>query len=75
MIIRGESPEQVRAYLDRFDYTFPVLLDTDESRYRHFSLFVMLTSLTIDATGKVDLRHSGMLNQAYLEEHLTPSLN
>jgi hypothetical protein len=75
MINRGESPEQVRAYLDRFDYTFQVLLDTDESLYRHFSLFAMPTSLTIDATGMVDYRHSGILNQAYLEEHLTPSLN
>ena len=58
MINRGESPEQVRAYLDRFDSTFPVLLDTDESLYRHFSLFAMPISLTIDATGMVDYRHS-----------------
>jgi hypothetical protein len=72
---RGESPEQVRACLDRFDYTFPVLLDSDESLYRHFSLFALPTSLTIDATSMVDYRHSGMLNQASLEEYPSPSLN
>jgi hypothetical protein len=35
----------------------------------------MPTSLTIDATCMVDNRQSGMLNQVYLGEHLTSSLN
>ncbi|MDU4960600.1 MAG: TlpA disulfide reductase family protein [Sporomusaceae bacterium] len=62
-----ESPETVRDYLTRHQYSMPVLLDPDGKAAAAFGIRAIPTTLVIDAGGVIRFRKSGPVSAAELE--------
>jgi thiol-disulfide isomerase/thioredoxin len=49
----GETPEQMRAFLNEVPLTFPILLDQDSARMKAWRVFVLPTSFLVDKQGQI----------------------
>lgn len=55
----GETPEQIRSFLNEVPLTFPILLDQDSARMKAWRVFVLPTSFLIDKQGQIRYSLSG----------------
>lgn len=55
----GETPEQIRPFLNEVPLTFPILLDKDGERMKAWRVFVLPTSFLIDKQGQIRYSLSG----------------
>lgn len=55
----GETPEQIRPFLNEVPLTFPILLDQDSARMKAWRVFVLPTSFLIDKRGQIRYSLSG----------------
>lgn len=51
----GESPQEVRAFLDKVPVNFPILLDPEGSTLKPWRVFAFPTSYVVDKQGQVRL--------------------
>ncbi len=49
----GESPEQIRPFLQEVPLTFPILLDEGSARMKAWRVFVLPTSFLVDKRGQI----------------------
>lgn len=49
----GETPEQIRPFLDEVPLSFPILLDKDSQRMKAWRVFVLPTSFLVDKRGQI----------------------
>ena len=66
----GETPEEVQAYIDRFDYTFPVLLDADATVGDRYHAFSIPSTVVIGRDGVVSHHLVGARPEAVFREAL-----
>ncbi len=57
--ITDEDPETVRAYLERYPYSFPILIDPRGKLSNRFRVFALPTTVVLDAEGRILLEHQG----------------
>jgi peroxiredoxin len=57
--VTNESARTVRSYLKNKDFRFPILLDQKEKLFDRFKIDRFPTTLVIDQSGKLALRHVG----------------
>lgn len=62
-----ETPEKVKAFMEKNQYKIPVLLDHDGAVGRKFQVNVIPTTIVIDKTGIIKYRHAGNVTVADLE--------
>ena len=55
----GETPEQIRPFLNEVPLTFPILLDQDSARMKAWRVFVLPTSFIVDKQGQIRYSLSG----------------
>jgi len=67
----GESPRQVRAFLDEYGLTFPIALDRNGSIADLYGVRVFPTTIWIDAEGNVQAEHFGPLTVDQIEGYVT----
>jgi peroxiredoxin len=70
----GESPQQVRAFLDEQGLTFPIALDPDGAIADLYGVRVFPTTIWIDAGGSVQAEHYGPLTGEQIEEYVAGML-
>ncbi len=68
----GEDPDTVRAFVEAYGLTFPILLDPQRQVVRLYAARGLPTTVFIDAQGQVRGIHLGALDQAALEKQLRP---
>ena len=51
----GESPEEIRAFLQQVPVTFPILLDSEGERLKPWQVFAFPTSYVVDKQGRLRL--------------------
>lgn len=49
----GESPAEIRAFLEQVPLSFPILLDQDGGRMKAWHVFVLPTSFLVDKRGRI----------------------
>jgi peroxiredoxin len=64
----------IRAFVDEFQMTFPVLLDEKGEVSTAYSLFGLPSSFFIDANGIIQVVHAGPMTGAVVAEHLAKIL-
>jgi len=69
-----ESPDTVAAFLEEYDFTFPVLLDPDGVVTRDYRVYGLPTSFFIGRDGVVRGVWSGRLSPNRLKELVDPLL-
>jgi peroxiredoxin len=67
----GESPQQVREFLDEYGLTFPIALDQNGSIADLYGVRVFPTTIWIDAQGNVQAEHYGPLTENQIEGYVT----
>lgn len=55
----GETPEQIRPFLNEVPLTFPILLDRDSARMKAWRVFVLPSSFLVDKQGQIRYSLSG----------------
>jgi len=70
----GDPPQQVQAFIEEEGIDFTVLLDPENKSLQRFENASLPNSYIIDREGKLRLTWTGAINQATLEEHVTPLL-
>lgn len=70
----GESPRQVREFLDEHGLTFPIALDRNGSIADLYGVRVFPTTIWIDAQGNVQAEHYGPLTEEQIEGYVTELL-
>ena len=51
----GESPEEIRAFLQQVPVSFPILLDSEGERLKPWQVFAFPTSYVVDKQGRLRL--------------------
>jgi peroxiredoxin len=54
---QGTTPEQIRAFLDQYEVTFPIALDVEGKTTDAYRVFPLPTSFFIDPTGQIRYVH------------------
>lgn len=67
-IDQGETSEQVIPFVDEFNLTFPVWLDTGSQAGRIFKTMSLPSSYVIDRSGQVRLMWIGAISESTLEK-------
>jgi cytochrome c biogenesis protein CcmG, thiol:disulfide interchange protein DsbE len=67
-IDQGETAEQVIPFVDEFDLTFPIWLDTGSEAGRIFKTMSLPSSYVIDRSGQVRLMWIGAISESALEK-------
>lgn len=67
-IDQGEDEATVRSYVERDIFTYPVLLDPQQSLMRRYGVNGIPTILVVDAAGDVVLVHTGVLGASTLRD-------
>jgi peroxiredoxin len=70
----GEPADQVGTFVRELGLTFPVWLDPQGSALEAFQNFDLPSSYAIDREGMIRYSWTGAINQATLEEYVTPLL-
>lgn len=70
----AERADQVSAFANQFQLTFPVLLDYTADIPHQFGIKGYPTSLFLDVTGKVYATHQGMLTADQLKTYIETGL-
>jgi len=70
----GDPAETVRAFVKEEGIDFTVLLDPENQSLKGFQNASLPNSYVIDRDGNLVLAWTGAINQATLEEHVTPLL-
>lgn len=65
-----ESFDEVQAYVEELGMTFPVLLDQDGSVSELYRIIGYPSSVLIDAAGKIQTIHIGILSETQLQDSL-----
>lgn len=69
----GEPADRVQAYIDEGGYTFPVMLDPEGLAGDYFGgLRAMPTTFVLDRQGEVVYLHVGQLDEAILDQEVSP---
>ncbi len=66
----GQSEQQVREFLTRYGFTFPVALVEDETVYRYFDVAQIPVTYILDGDGVIRFRHIGELTAAEINRYL-----
>lgn len=69
-----ESAEQIKPFVEAFDVTYPIMLDTNGQVMKTFRASGLPISLLIDREGVIQVRHTGFLNGTQLTEYLATLL-
>ncbi|MBP2662452.1 MAG: Redoxin domain protein [Firmicutes bacterium] len=64
----GESEQKAANFIQRNNYSLPVLLDLNNDVARQFSIQYIPTTLVMDKEGIIQFRTSGAVTKAQLEE-------
>ncbi len=64
----------VRAYWARAGLTFPTLLDSDGMAAKRYRVFILPSTIFMDAQGMVTVMHQGPLNATQLEQYLDKTM-
>ena len=70
----GEPADEVARFVDKYDLTFPILLDPNNKSLISFHNDNLPSSYVIDRNGNVVLAWTGPISQAMLEKYVTPLL-
>jgi thiol-disulfide isomerase/thioredoxin len=70
----AERSDQVTAFADQFQLTFPVLLDYTANISQQFGVKGYPTSVFLDTKGSVYATHQGMLTVAQLQNYISTGL-
>ena len=62
------SPETVRAFAEKFEMNYPVVMTTPEVRKRFAGVFALPTTFVLDTEGLVAQSHVGITRPAVLEQ-------
>ena len=69
-----ESPDDVRSFIEAFDVSYPILLDTNGQVMKTFRAVGLPVSLLIDREGVIQVRHTGLLNGTDLAKYMATLL-
>jgi peroxiredoxin len=70
----GDPAEEVRAFIQRYGLSFPVLLDPEGRSLAAFGNPALPNTYVIDRQGRVRLAWTGAVDEKALETYLTPLL-
>lgn len=70
LTVSEKSPAEVKKFLERNGYIFPVLLDTDGSVARSYLVRAIPTSFFLDAQGIIRYKYTGPVTVTLLEDAL-----
>jgi peroxiredoxin len=70
-----DTSEDIEAYIQEMEMTFPIWLDPKKEAYQAFKNNNIPSTYVIDKNGTVQLAWSGPASQAILEEFVTPLLH
>jgi thiol-disulfide isomerase/thioredoxin len=71
----GETPATAGAFIAQSGFTFPVGLDPDGDLSTAYQITGLPVTLVIGPDGGIAYRHSGMIDRATLDAHVTPLLD
>ncbi|MGI8632980.1 MAG: TlpA family protein disulfide reductase [Solirubrobacterales bacterium] len=63
-----------RAFVDRYDLTFPILRDADGERTEAFAMTGFPESFLVNPQGRIALIRRGPVDEAYLERFVEPAI-
>ena len=66
----GQTEDDVHAFLDEYDLSLPVALETDQSLYQAFNVAGIPVTYILDAEGVVRAQHLGELHDHDIEHYL-----
>jgi len=69
-----ESREEVQAFVDAFDVSYPILLDTNGQVMKTFRGVGLPFSLMLDREGVIQVRHTGLLDGTQLANYMATLL-
>lgn len=67
---KGEKPDEVRAFLDKYQLTLPVVLDTDSIVSGQYVIISLPVTFIIDPRGIVRQQHIGALDEPSIQRYL-----
>jgi peroxiredoxin len=70
----GEPAEEVAAFAERHDLSFPVWVDTHQAALTAFKTDTLPSSFVVDRDGQVVLAWTGPISREMLEKYVTPFL-
>jgi peroxiredoxin len=65
-----ESGEQARKFVDQYQMTFPVVLDSRGEIQQLYQVRGLPTTVFIDRQGRIAVRHAGLLTRQLLDQYL-----
>jgi len=65
-----DPPEAVRAFVDEYGVTYPVLLDSEGKMVSIYRAAGLPTSVFVDPRGVIRVRHVGYLSDAQMDQYL-----
>jgi peroxiredoxin len=69
-----ESGEQARKFVDQYQMTFPVVLDSRGEVQQLYQVRGLPTTVFIDRDGRIAARHAGLLTRELLDQYLAKIL-
>ncbi|HSJ59188.1 MAG TPA: TlpA disulfide reductase family protein [Anaerolineae bacterium] len=69
-----EKPESVRPFVENYDVTYPILLDTDGKVMNTYRPLGLPTTIVIDREGIIRARHMGLITPAQIEGYVADLL-
>ncbi len=69
-----DSESAVRAFLEEYTVSFPVVLDHDAKAAGAYNITGLPTTIFVDREGRIMGRWPGMVTKTFLEDHITPLL-
>lgn len=68
--VSDEPLDTIRAYVEKYGYTFPVYVDRGGEMGQNYQVLFMPTSVFIDAKRVIQARHLGPLNRSQFTSYL-----
>ncbi len=69
-----ESDEQARKFVEQYQMTFPVVLDSRGEVQQLYQVRGLPTTVFIDREGRIAVRHAGLLTRELLDQYLAEIL-
>ncbi len=66
----SDSPEEIAAFMDEHQLTFPALLDSDERVFRQYFVPGFPTTYLVDRAGLIENQHIGVMTATQLAKYL-----
>ena len=70
-----EAPEPVSRFVEQYNLTFPIVMDTSGEMSQLFGVQSLPTSFFIDKEGKISGFHVGSLNKSAIERRIAQALD